>query len=235
MKLLKCSRSVLCALIVTCGFVAQLHSMDVEPSGPITLQSLAQDQQNFFRATIKAIKEGNETLVKTNLARYPNFIRVIDVDGDTLLNKAVQADKLEIARIIVQKGANANIANNKGFTPLNNAVLNNNVEMVRLLIFHSSGGVDTNIANKDHNQTPLNNAVLKGNIEVVEMLLRNSANPNIANKQGFTPLNNAVIKGNPDMVRLLVEYKADKNIKNNQGLSAIDNARNKPQILELLK
>lgn len=235
MKLLISSRNVLCVLVVICGFTAQLHGMDVGPVGPIALQRLPQDQQNHFKATITAIREGNETLVKANLEKYPNFAGVVDADGNTLLNKAVQANKLDIVKLLLPKRANANIANNKGFTPLNNAIMNNNVEMVRALIFHSVGGVDTNIANKDYNQTPLNNAVLKGNYEIAEMLVRNGANPNIANKQGFTPLNNAVVKGDDDLVRLLVEHGADKNIKNNQGFSALDNARNKPAILELLK
>ncbi len=134
------------------------------------------------------------------------------------------------------KRANANIANNKGFTPLNNAAVQGNTEMVRSLIFHSTGGANPDFATKDSNQTPLNNAVLYGNFEMVELLLRSAgANPNIANKLGFTPLNNAVVKDKADLVGLLIEYGADKNIKNSKGVSALDNATNKPQILELLE
>ena len=84
---------------------------------------------------VDAVKAGNRTAVsaflKTPAAK--TAVNVPEADGTTALHWAVRSDDLEIARILVGAGANPNVANRYGLTPLSIAASNANGAMVGLL------------------------------------------------------------------------------------------------------
>lgn len=82
------------------------------------------------------------------------------------LNAAVAANRLEIARHLLEKGADANAHQHGGITPLHEAAAAGNAEMVRLLLAHRA---DANAISED-NRTPLGMALEKGHQAVVEIL-----------------------------------------------------------------
>jgi len=93
--------------------------------------------------------------------------------NNTPLNAAVAANRLEIARRLLQAGADANAHQHGGITPLHEAAAAGNVEMVRLLLAYRA---DASAISED-NRTPLGMALEKGHQQVVEILQPKLATP----------------------------------------------------------
>ena len=93
--------------------------------------------------------------------------------NNTPLNAAVAAGRLEIARRLLEKGADANAHQHGGITPLHEAAAAGNAEMVHLLLSYRA---DANAISED-NRTPLGMALEKGHQQVVEILQPKIADP----------------------------------------------------------
>jgi ankyrin repeat protein len=100
----------------------------------------------------------------------------------------------------------------RGTKVLSEAVRENNIEIVRLLIeLGSEVNDEDRILNDD--ETPLSIAASQGNPEIVQLLINAGAVVNIPLKdpEYWTPLMCAVSSGNLNVVKLLVEAGADVN------------------------
>lgn len=86
--------------------------------------------------------------------------------NNTPLNAAVAANRLEIARRLLEAGADANAHQHGGITPLHEAAAAGNAAMVRLLLAHRA---DPSAISED-NRTPLGMALEKNHREVIEIL-----------------------------------------------------------------
>lgn len=87
-------------------------------------------------------------------------------DGSTALLWSCRSDAFS-AQMILAAGANSNIANTNGLTPLMAAVCNNQHETVRQLILSKA---DVNAIHQD-GSTALLGAIEEGNLSVMQMLL----------------------------------------------------------------
>ncbi len=114
---------------------------------------------------------------------------------------------------------NANIEDKKSrYTPLQIAVKNNNIEMVKLLLENHA---DVNL--KDINGcTPLHWAVECNNIEIVKLFIENGAGINAQDETLATTLYLSIYTKNIEMVKLLLENGADPNIKDVGGFIPLD-------------
>jgi len=63
---------------------------------------------------------------------------------EPVLVYAIRKKYYEMAKMMIVKGANVNIRDNEGYTPLLRAVINNNVEIATLLLY---AGADINATN----------------------------------------------------------------------------------------
>ncbi|XP_041460722.1 ankyrin repeat domain-containing protein 27-like [Lytechinus variegatus] len=121
----------------------------------------------------------------------------------------------DLAKLLLAKNADVNVADNDGLTALAIACSCGDVGMVRLLAEDSS--VDPNVADVDGN-TPLMLACRAGHPEVVTALLtifgRFGLKIDDTNNKGVTPLMEAARAGNTEICRALVqEGRADVNIR----------------------
>ncbi len=124
------------------------------PQGTNTLINAI--NQNDIPALEKALKDG----ANPNLA----------VDQDpllTLLTCSTTESSLHIAELLLKAGADVNLPDAFGHTPLMNADQENNVNMAKLLIAH---GANVNIQNAT-GFTSLMYAVQTGNLPIVKLLL----------------------------------------------------------------
>jgi ankyrin repeat protein len=120
--------------------------------------------------------------------RWAN-VNVKDSAGTTPLFHAVRGGKLEIFKLLIERGANVN-AKNKSREyayPLHLAVLKGNAEVVRLLV---ENGAKLNYLGT--RMTPLHIAAGTANIEIVRILVENGADVNKRARgkpaTGLTPL-----------------------------------------------
>jgi len=148
------------------------------------------------------------------------FINKVD-NGNTPLKTAYLFHNLKMVELLLEYGANPNIADKDDSIPLNWACYENNLELVRLFLKYGAKE-SVNKANKD-GYTPLNRACFSDNLDIVKLLLENGAKEsvNIANNYGNTPLNWACHshKKDPEIVKLLLDNGAQEsiNIANNDG------------------
>lgn len=112
---------------------------------------------------------------------------------------------MALARQCLEQGADVNCLDDlrPGDTPLMNAVLNNNIELVNLLLDYQA---DINHIN-DRDQTALIYAVQLYYPVMVDCLLQRGANVNLENSMGNTALH--FVEDNSDVAELLLKKKAN--------------------------
>lgn len=124
----------------------------------------------------------------------------------TPLMKACWDGEMDIAKYLLDQGANVNAADDQGATPISNAISRDRPEFVQLLVDH---GAKVNI--KDIREfTPATQAAAAGNVEIIKILAKAGADLT-AETMGLTPLMFAVSAGKEEMVRTLVELGAPVN------------------------
>ncbi len=163
-------------------------------------------------------------------------------DGDKLIFKLInnydkrpESEVSSMIKMILEHGANINIFDKYGYTPLMLAVRNLDTNLVSMLI---KKGAEINRQNDD-GSTALMFALSdnrKKRIEMMELLIDNGADVNLADRQGITVLMDAASDDkNIDVVKFLVSKNADINIGNEDGLTALHNAQGCKKTYEFLK
>ncbi|HEX4274257.1 MAG TPA: ankyrin repeat domain-containing protein [Bryobacteraceae bacterium] len=159
-------------------------------------------QKGGLTALLFAVRQGELDCVKFLVTGARVDVNQPSVDGSTPLLVAVQNGYYEVAAFLIQHGADPNLANQKGWTPLYLAVKNRNPETTAL----PAPGTD-------------------GVLEILGTLLDHGANPNLRIKEateihqgmtalwlkeaGATPLLRAALCGDLTVVRMLLAHKAD--------------------------
>ena len=110
--------------------------------------------------------------------------------------------------LLLDHGADANIAGADGCTPLHLAVMNGNQNLVKLFLEKNAL---VNTQNADGN-SPLHTAVSKGFFDITKLLVQKGSNVNPQNKEGGTPLFLGVANKHEQLIKLLIENKADVTI-----------------------
>ncbi|WP_061217713.1 ankyrin repeat domain-containing protein [Leptospira weilii] len=165
----------------------------------------------FFRA----IQNGNVKRVYSFLQNglNPNLNRF---HGMTPLSFAVEYDRLEVVRVLIEYFADPNLSDEKtGLTPLIHSILKDfSSAMISTLI---EGGAE--LDQRDRNgMSSLHHCVSEGKLESLSFLLEKGADPNIRDLDGVTCINLAKSShGMYEFVELLLKYGADPTIKDKHG------------------
>lgn len=152
----------------------------IEPKLPTTGMN-SDTKQLFF-----AIKNSDEHALKSALPSKYKFpdINAQDLNGNTPLHCAESTTVLK--PLLALPGINPNLKNNLGNTPLMEAVLANNGQLVKLLIEHKD--TDPNISDEKGN-TPLMIAVKNNNTGVATSLINNKkTDPTLKNNEKKTAI-----------------------------------------------
>lgn len=193
-------------------------------------------------------KNGNNALVYCSDYGYAKGIAKLLVDngieinhrnkdGETALEKITNNYHFEMAKYLVENGADYKSINKAlvescsrnswKFTKLNQTKAD---EFLNYLISYNA---DVNTKNSI-GVSVLQNAVLMDKLETIKTLLCNGADINYKNDLGSTALMYACKKENLEITNLLIDNGANVNIKNKEGKTAFDLTENK-QIKTLLK
>ena len=103
--------------------------------------------------------------------------------GQTALMWAFARGHIDIARALIEQGADIHARSDSGFTPLLFAARHGDLEAVRLLL---AQGADVNETAEDGSSV-LHVATVRAHVELAELLLARGADPN-AEGPGYTPL-----------------------------------------------
>ena len=128
---------------------------------------------------------------------------------------------------------NADVKDVEGFTPLMNAIKNNNPDGAQTAI---QNGGNVNAATPS-GITALFIAAGMGQKEIVKLLIEKGANVNHKAEGGFTPLMQAALIGQTEIVQMLLDAGADPTLKDTGNKTAADWAEGKQhkELAALLK
>jgi ankyrin repeat protein len=116
----------------------------------------------------------------------------------TALGLALYWGKPESAEILIKAGANSNIADFSGETPLFSVVESGNVDLARLML---SAGADPNVQNQS-GKTAIYTAITNDDVEMVKILLNAGARLDVRDNDGETPLARAIDWGRQEILEL---------------------------------
>jgi serine/threonine-protein phosphatase 6 regulatory ankyrin repeat subunit B len=148
------------------------------------------------------------------------------------LIEAMKAGQINLAELLIRRGAGVNAKDKDGKTPLHWALENNSINLAELLI---QGGAEVNAQDKD-GWTPLHWAAEKNHAAVVELLIKSGAEVNAKDKNGKTPLHKATSRNSAAVVELLIKSGAEVNAKDKYGKTPLHSAalKNSSAVAELL-
>ncbi|XP_022091038.1 ankyrin repeat and KH domain-containing protein mask-like isoform X2 [Acanthaster planci] len=127
---------------------------------------------------------------------------------DTALTVACAGGHDELVQMLLEKNANMEHKDKKGFTPLILAATAGHCKTVEILLDH---GCDIEAQSERTKDTPLSLACSGGRYEVVDLLLSRSANKEHRNVSDYTPLSLAASGGFVSIIKLLLRYGAEIN------------------------
>lgn len=182
-----------------------------------------------------------ETDAKSNNGSAPIFCALSSSFGPP--------DKSEILKMLIKNGADVNLRDGHGLTPLHRVAhsvpFENKVKILTILI---ENGAELN-AVSDGSNTPLCTALLSTRIEAAEFMIDNRADINKQCALGNTPLHIALemyIQGfeymddqnawRDKILKSLIRKKPDMDIKNDKGLTSLEFAnKNKIPLLKWIE
>ena len=156
---------------------------------------------------MKALREGNKIAFKNLALKTADPGNLRGTGGITPLMQAVLYGDTESVRMLLDSGANVNVRNDAGATPLMWAV--NSLEKTRLLL---DRGADLNARSEDSRTALLIAAGQFGSRDVVKFLLDRGADISVKSPGLFgdmTVLTEAARLGDEALLRLLIERGAD--------------------------
>lgn len=202
-----------CILLAGCQSEAKLNS---------THQSV--EATTIF----ETIKSGNiqavQALIHSNID-----LEQRNSQGETALMNAIYSKQWDIAKLLMQAGADVNAQDNMQNSPFLYAGAEGYLEIVKLSLNYQP---DFNVYNR-YGGTALIPAAEKGHVETVRLLANVPNYPiNHVNKLGWTALVEAVVLSDGsapyvEIIKILLEAGADKTIPDKNGVSALQHAEKK--------
>jgi len=185
----------------------------------------------------KAIREGDLEQLRILIEKNPDLVKTRQ-GSRYPLHFAALFRKKDVAELLISKGADVNRFGKDAsefapleYTPLTEAIRNNDMEMIKMFIEYGADlhkttslgesylhvaaflnkteiaeyfidmGMEVNIK-KNGNLTPLHIAAVTGNREVAELLIEKGADLNALSTDGGTPLHYAIAAGHQDVADL---------------------------------
>ena len=155
-------------------------------------------------ASLSSSGEFIETLIE--LGANVNAQRTDDKEAPLTLSSAW--NNFMAVYLLLNHGADANIAVANGYTPLHWAVMKGNQNLVKLFL-KKNALVNTQTADGN---SPLHTAVSNGFFDITKLLVKKGSNVNLQNKEGRTPLFLGVKNKHEQLIKLLIENEADVSI-----------------------
>ena len=244
---------ILCLVFISLLVLSGCAKIEEGPATPESAQRLLKlrgydfDEKNFFAAA-----QARDTMAINAFFDAGINKNAQNSDGRTVLIAAAARGELDIVNLLLSRGVDVNVKDNRDYTALAHALEARYPEVEEALLNRPE--LDPNVGgllgrpvllayvwrdNKKATErllalgadvklqdkdgdTALHGAAETGNVEIMRMLLDKGADPNAKNKQGGTPLMWAAVFGNDAATWLLLSRGADASLKDNDGITALE-------------
>lgn len=145
----------------------------------------------------EAIVLGKSNIVETYLESNPESPNEYSADGFTPLSLAAFFDQTEIAKLLIDNGADPNLSatNPSKVNALHSATAKENYELCKILI---ENGANVN-ATQMQNVTALHSAVHRGNMALTQLLVENGADSALKMDNGDSSVDIAEKEGHKNI------------------------------------
>lgn len=187
----------------------------------------------------EAILKNDQNAFNTILSseKKESLLELRDEIGRTPLLLSTQLNRIEMARTLIDNGADVNARDAKQDTPYLLAGAEGRNEILLMTLEH---GADLKSINR-FGGTALIPAAEKGHLETVKILLKTKIDINHINRLGWTALMEAIILSDgglthQNIIKELIKGGADISIPDKDGVSPLQHAkkRNYNEIVEIL-
>lgn len=162
-------------------------------------------QKSKADALVRAVVSNDKGTVAETLKKPVN-VNSKDGLGNPLLQIAIQNGNEEITRLLIEAGANPDIQNRVGQTPLAFAARFGYDSLVNLFL---ERGADVNLTDTHYQLTPLIGAAISGNTDIGSKLLEHGAEiDHIETINQCSALHWALFYGNNDFISMLLNNGA---------------------------
>jgi ankyrin repeat protein len=135
-----------------------------------------------FMLAYRALEDADVERLRALLDEHPELVRQRGTNGNDLFG---MAGDLELARLLLERGAEVDRGNDYGWTKLHQAGYGNDRELAELLL---AAGARTDLSARGDGGTPLVVALFWGHREVVDLLGREPRNLRVAAGLGLVEL-----------------------------------------------
>lgn len=197
------------------------------------------DKKDFNTYIGLATRHNHMNIIEYIWSNYKDYTTTYS--GDTALHYAAWRGKLESIKYLCEHRADVNATNNRGETPLDNAVDDNTIDVVKYFVLeHNAKAVKTkvcgdsiikqilgatiaNVNNGDnHGSTLSHKAVLTEKIIFIKYLWELGCDVNIQDLFGITPLHLAAGHLDPSMTNFLLQHGAIYNVRTNDNKTPME-------------
>lgn len=181
---------------------------------------------------LKSVMIGDISTIK-NLLSLGADVNTQNSLGETPLIIATKKSYPIIVNMLLKEGANPNIKDVYGITPLISAVYNpkDDINIVNELL---EKGANVNYITPQGDTALILATRKKFNIDIINSLLDSGSNINIQNNDGMSALMYAARGNNINLINILLNAGADINLKNNKGQTALEIAIEKNLNIDII-
>ncbi len=158
------------------------------------------------------LKGSEELIIAVKLNDLNRVKELVKKESKESINKAFILALLEkytnIAKFLLNRGADINSKDEDGKTALLIAIWDRNFDMAKILI---NRGADVNIVD-NKGDTPLTYASRGGNLNIIKLLIDKGADINKKTEQGLTPLTLSLYNGHSEVADFLISSGAKYDI-----------------------
>lgn len=167
------------------------------------------------RDLLSLVKAGDVRRLREALAAHPEAVNTPSRSGETPLLASLRYTPFNTATmaLLLEQGADPDMADAGGITPLLLAIMSNRVDHARLLLDHGASLKAV---------TPLHIAALAKRPKMAQLFLEHGADVNAISGEGVTPLHLSALRGDFKTTQLLLNHGADINARTDTGETPLD-------------
>jgi ankyrin repeat protein len=176
---------------------------------------------NLVTPLMVAVRAGSADVVRWLLDHGATVDAGTKKEDGTALLGACDRGFLDVVKVLVERGADPNRQDSRGWTPLSAAIAQDHTPVAEYLITRGANIHDASVSTE---RSILMLASERGNTSLVRMLIDKGAAVNHTDEDGDHALLEAAVAERTEVVALLVKRNAKVDLQNSEGWTALSKA-----------